>query len=167
MTKKTKILDIKEINQKLKRLAWQVYEKNSSEKEIIVVGISERGLILAKELASLIQQISKIKTKIAHLELDKDNPYDKKVVLNLVEKEYTDKVVIIVDDVLNSGKTLMYAAKHFLTTPLVKLAIMVLVDRNHNRYPIKADYVGLSLATTLQEYINVKLKGADKGVYLS
>jgi len=167
MTKKTKILDIKEINQKLKRLAWQVYEKNSSEKEIIVVGISERGLILAKELASLIQQISKIKTKIAHLELDKDNPYDKKVVLNLVEKEYTDKVVILVDDVLNSGKTLMYAAKHFLTTPLVKLAIMVLVDRNHNRYPIKADYVGLSLATTLQEYINVKLKGADKGVYLS
>lgn len=167
MTKITKILDIKEINQKLKRLAWQVYEKNSSEKEIIVVGISERGLILAKELASLIQQISKIKTKIAHLELDKDNPYDKKVVLNLVEKEYTDKVVILVDDVLNSGKTLMYAAKHFLTTPLVKLAIMVLVDRNHNRYPIKADYVGLSLATTLQEYINVKLKGADKGVYLS
>ncbi|MDG1349137.1 MAG: phosphoribosyltransferase family protein [Flavobacteriales bacterium] len=167
MTKKTKILDIKEINQKLKRLAWQVYEKNSSEKEIIVVGISERGLILAKELASLIQQISKIKTKIAHLELDKDNPYDKKVVLNLVEKEYTDKVVILVDDVLNSGKTLMFAAKHFLTTPLVKLAIMVLVDRNHNRYPIKADYVGLSLATTLQEYINVKLKGADKGVYLS
>lgn len=167
MTKKTKILDIKEINQKLKRLAWQVYEKNSSEKEIIVVGISERGLILAKELASLIQQISKIKTKIAHLELDKDNPYDKKVVLNLVEKEYTDKVVILVDDVLNSGKTLMYAVKHFLTTPLVKLAIMVLVDRNHNRYPIKADYVGLSLATTLQEYINVKLKGADKGVYLS
>ena len=167
MTKKTKILDIKEINQKLKRLAWQVYEKNSSEKEIIVVGISERGLILAKELASLIQQISKIKTQIAHLELDKDNPYNKKVVLNLVEKEYTDKVVILVDDVLNSGKTLMYAAKHFLTTPLVKLAIMVLVDRNHNRYPIKADYVGLSLATTLQEYINVKLKGADKGVYLS
>ena len=130
MTKKTKILDIKEINQKLKRLAWQVYEKNSSEKEIIVVGISERGLILAKELASLIQQISKIKTKIAHLELDKDNPYDKKVVLNLVEKEYTDKVVILVDDVLNSGKTLMYAAKHFLTTPLVKLAIMVLVAKN-------------------------------------
>ena len=167
MTKKTKILDIKEINQKLKRLAWQVYEKNSSEKEIIVVGISERGLILAKELASLIQQISKIKTQIAHLELDKDNPYNKKVVLNLVEKEYTDKVVILVDDVLNSGKTLMYAAKHFLTTPLVKLAIMVLVDRNHNRYPIKADYVGLSLATTLQEYINVKLKGTDNGVYLS
>ena len=167
MTTKSKILNIQEINQKLKRLAWQVYEKNSAEKEIIVVGISERGLILAKQLADHIQKISNIKTKIAHLDLDKDNPYNKEVSLNLEEKEYANKVVILVDDVLNSGKTLMYAAKHFLTTRLTSLSIMVLVDRNHNRYPIKADYIGLSLATTLQEYINVDLKGADKGVYLS
>ena len=167
MTIKSKILDIQGIDQKLKRLAWQVYEKNSSEKEIIVVGISERGSMLAKQLAAHIQEISKIKTKVAHLDLDKDNPYNKEVALNLEVKEYANKVVILVDDVLNSGKTLMYAAKHFLTTPIKRLAIMVLVDRNHNRYPIKADYVGLSLATTLQEYINVELKGANKGVYLS
>ena len=167
MSSRSKILNINEIDQKLKRLAWQVYEKNSDEKEIIVVGISERGLILAKQLADHIQEISNIKTKISHLELDKDNPYNKEVSLNLKEKEYSNKVVILVDDVLNSGKTLMYAAKHFLTTRLTSLSIMVLVDRNHNRYPIKADYIGLSLATTLQEYINVDLKGADKGVYLS
>ena len=167
MTDKSKILNIQEINQKLKRLAWQVYEKNSAEKEIIVVGISVRGLILAKKLAGHIQEISNIKTKISHLELDKDNPYNNEVVLNLEEKEYANKVVILVDDVLNSGKTLMYAAKHFLTTRLISLSIMVLVDRTHNRYPIKADYIGLSLATTLQEYINVDLKSADKGVYLS
>ena len=166
MTTKSKILNIQEINQKLKRLAWQVYEKNSAEKEIIVVGISERGLILAKQLVGHIQAISNIKTRMAHLDLDKDNPYNKEVSLNLEEKEYANKVVILVDDVLNSGKTLMYAAKHFLTTRLTRLSIMVLVDRNHNRYPIKADFIGLSLATTLQEYINVELKGADKGVYL-
>ena len=167
MAIKSKILDIQGIDQKLKRLAWQVYEKNLAEKEIIVVGISERGLILAKQLSAYIQKISKIKTKLAHLGLDKDNPYNKEVTLNLEVKEYTNKVVVLVDDVLNSGKTLMYAAKHFLTTPLKRLAVMVLVDRNHNRYPVKADYVGLSLATTLQEYINVELKGANKGVYLS
>ena len=167
MILKSKILDIQEINQKLKRMAWQVYEQNSSEKEIIVVGISERGLILAKKLAAHLQEISKIKTKIANLDLDKDGPYNKEVTLDVVEKEYANKVVVLVDDVLNSGKTLMYAAKHFLTTQLTSLSIMVLVDRNHNRYPIKADYIGLSLATTLQEYINVDLKGADKGVYLS
>jgi pyrimidine operon attenuation protein / uracil phosphoribosyltransferase len=167
MTIKSKILDVQGIDQKLKRLAWQVYEKNAAEKEIIVVGISERGLILATKLADHIQEISKIKTKLAHLELDKDNPYNKEVDLNLEVKEYSNKVVVLVDDVLNSGKTLMYSVKHFLTTPLKRLAVMVLVDRNHNRYPIKADYVGLSLATTLQEYINVELKGANKGVYLS
>ncbi len=167
MTTKSKILNIQEINQKLKRMAWQVYEKNSAEKEIIIVGVSERGLILAKKLVDHIKKISNIKTKISHLELDKDNPYNKEVSLDLIEKEYDNKVVIIVDDVLNSGKTLMYAAKHFLTTRLISLSILVLVDRNHNRYPIKADYIGLSLATTLQEYINVDLKGADKGVYLS
>ena len=167
MSEKSKILDIIEITQKLKRLAWQVYEKNSTEKEIIIVGISERGLILAKQLVAHIEEISTIKTIISHLELDKDNPYNKEVFLNLEEKVYANKVVILVDDVLNSGKTLMYAAKHFLTIPLTSLSIMVLVDRNHNRYPIKADYIGLSLATTLQEYINVVLKGADKGVYLS
>ena len=167
MTTKSKILEIQGIDQKLKRLAWQVYEKNSAEKEIIVVGVSERGLILAKQLEAHIEEISKIKTKLAHLDLDKENPYNKEVTLDLEVKEYANKVVVLVDDVLNSGKTLMYAAKHFLTTPLKRLAIMVLVDRNHNRYPIKADYVGLSLATTLQEYINVELKGANKGVYLS
>ena len=167
MTIKSKILDVQGIDQKLKRLAWQVYEKNSAEKEVIIVGISERGLILAKKLAVHIQEISKIKTKLAHLGLDKDTPYNKEVTLNLEVKEYANKVVVLVDDVLNSGKTLMYAAKHFLTTPLKRLAIMVLVDRKHNCYPVKADYVGLSLATTLQEYINVELKGANKGVYLS
>ena len=167
MPRKLKILGVLEIDQKIKRLAWQLYENNVSEKEIIVVGISERGLILAKKLVSFIEKISKIKTKLASLELDKDNPYNKEVTFNLEEKEYAEKVVVLVDDVLNSGKTLMYAAKHFLTTPLTKLSILVLVDRNHNRYPIKADYVGLSLATTLQEYISVKLKGLNKGVYLS
>ena len=167
MTIKSKILNLQDINQKIMRLAWQVYEKNSTEKEIIVVGISERGLILGEKLASHIQEISNIKAKVSHLELDKNMPYNKEVSLNLEERDYANKVVIIVDDVLNSGKTLMYAAKHFLTTRLTSLSVMVLVDRNHNRYPIKADYIGLSLSTTLQEYINVELKGADKGVYLS
>ena len=167
MTNKSKILDGVSINQKIKRLAWQVYEENLSEKDMVIVGISERGLILANRIGPIIQDISKIKIKISQLNLDKDNPYNKDVLLDMEVKEYKNKVVLLVDDVLNSGKTLMYASKHFLTTPLKRLAIMALVDRNHNRYPIKADYVGLSLATTLKEYINVKLEGKDKGVYLS
>jgi len=167
MTIRSKILDAQGIDQKIKRLAWQVYEKNLDEKEIIIVGITERGLMLAKHLSNYIQEISKINTKLAHLDLDKDNPYNKEVVLNMEEKEYANKVVVLVDDVLNSGKTLMYAAKHFLTTPLKRLAVMTLVDRNHNSYPVKADYVGISLSTTLQEYISVVLEGNGQGIYLS
>ena len=167
VSSKNKILDRKEINQKIKRLAWQIFEHNAREKEIIVIGVSNRGLILAKQLAKNLESISDIRTIIGQIELDKENPYNKEVNLNLLTEDYSKKVIILCDDVLNSGKTLIYAAKHFLTTPLTKLSIMVLVDRNHNQYPIKADYVGLSLATTLQEYINVSLDGKEQGVYLS
>jgi pyrimidine operon attenuation protein / uracil phosphoribosyltransferase len=167
MITKSKILDGKGISQKINRLAWQIYENNSKENEIIIVGISGRGEVLAAELAKVIKQISSIKTKVGTIHLDKDNPYQSEITINLNVADYTNKVVILIDDVLNSGKTLMYASKHFLTTPLIKLSTVVLVDRTHNRFPIKADYVGLSLATTLQEYISVVLDGKEKGVYLS
>jgi len=167
MSSKTRILDANQVNQKLIRLAWQVYEHNADEQEIIVVGIAERGFVLAKKLAKYIEKISNIKTLVTQVRLDKKTPYNKEVTIGIDQQDYSDKVVIMVDDVLNSGKTLIYGAKHFLTTPLKKLSTVVLIDRNHNRYPIKADYVGLSLATTLKEYISVELSGKEQGVYLS
>ena len=167
MSTRIQILDKNSVNQKIKRLSWQVYEHNTNEKEIIIVGIASRGLKLAKQLANYIEEISSIKTTVGHLELDKENPYNKEVSFNLSSDKYSNKVVILCDDVLNSGKTLMYATKHFLSTPVNKLSTVVLIDRNHNRYPIKSDYVGLSLATTLKEYINVSLSGSEQGVYLS
>ena len=167
MNTKTKILDSTGINKKINRLAWEVYENNLQEKEIIIVGILGRGETLAKQLSDVIIDISSIRTKLGTISLDKDNPYKKEISTTLTEVDYTNKVVVLVDDVLNSGKTLMYAAKHFLTTPILKLSTVVLVDRTHNCYPVKADYVGLSLATTLKEYVNVKLDGEDQGIYLS
>ena len=127
MIRKSKILDVKGIEQKLKRLSWQVYEKNANEREIVIIGISRRGFILAKQLSVYLQEISDIKTKVANLDLDKDNPYDKDIFLNLEVKEYSNKVVVLVDDVLNSGKTLMYSAKHFLRTPQKQLYINKLI----------------------------------------
>tara|TARA_B110000196_G_C21006011_1_gene595403 strand:- start:255 stop:758 length:504 start_codon:yes stop_codon:yes gene_type:complete len=167
MITESRILDGKGISQKINRLAWQIYENNSQENEIVLVGIFGRGEVIASELSQVINQISSIKTKIATIHLDKDNPYQTEITINLDIADYTNKVVVLIDDVLNSGKTLMYASKYFLTTPLIKLSTLVLVDRNHNRFPIKADYVGLSLATTLQEYITVSLDGNRQGVYLS
>jgi len=167
MSVKSRILDSKGISQKINRLAWQVYENNLKENDIVIIGISGRGEVLASKISEIINRISSIRTKVGTISLDKDNPYQSKVSLDIDILDYTEKVVVLVDDVLNSGKTLMYASQHFLTTQLIKLSTVVLVDRTHNRFPIKADYVGLSLATTLQEYITVVLDGDGEGVYLS
>ena len=165
--KKSQILNSKAIDQKINRLAWQIYENNLKEKEVVVVGISGRGEILANLLSEVLNRISSIKIKLGVIHLDKDNPYNSQITTNLKEIDYSNKVVILVDDVLNSGKTLIYASKYFLTTPLAKLSTVVLIERKHNLFPIKANYVGLSLATTLQQYITVSLERDSRGVYLS
>ena len=166
MPKRTKILDKNQLQQKVNRLAWQIFERNHIESEIVVVGIQKRGVELAKRISKVIISISDIKVIEATVKLDKDNPFDSDLVFNLTATDIENKVVILVDDVLNSGKTLMYAASEFLTVPLIKLSTVVLVNRNHNRYPIKSDYEGMSLSTTLQEHINVVF-GKEDGVYLS
>ncbi|MBT6808165.1 MAG: phosphoribosyltransferase [Flavobacteriales bacterium] len=162
----SKILDKKQLQQKVNRLAWQVYERNYTQKEIVIVGIEKRGVVLSKRLANVISDISDLKVSSATISLDKDNPYSSEIIFSLDSKKIENKVVILVDDVLNSGKTLMYATKEFLSVPIQKLSTLVLVNRNHNRFPIKADYEGMSLSTTLQEHINVVF-GKEEGVYLS
>ena len=162
---KTLVLNKRQLAQKIDRLAWQIYEQNYKEKEIIIAGIAYRGVLIAKRIAEKLTEISTVKLTLATIKLDKDNPYNE-IEVDINEKEYKDKVLILVDDVLNSGKTLMYGAKYFLSVPLKKLSTIVLVDRNHNRFPIKADFVGLSLSTTLKEHILVELE-KNEGVYLS
>ena len=163
---KTLVLNKQQLQQKLDRLAWQIYEQNYKEKDIIIAGIANRGVLIAKKIAKKLTKISDIKVKLATIKVDKDNPFYKDIEVDISEKDYKNKVLILVDDVLNSGKTLMYGAKYFLSVPLKKLSTIVLVDRNHNRFPIKADFVGLSLSTTLKEHISVELE-KNVGVYLS
>jgi pyrimidine operon attenuation protein/uracil phosphoribosyltransferase len=167
MKEKINILNINQVNQKINRLAWQVYENNFKQKEIVLIGIDKKGLFLAEKISECLNEISKIKTIVAELSIDKSLDVNSSMSLNISDDIFTDKAVIIVDDVLNSGKTLMYASKLFLNTTLKKLSILVLIDRNHNLFPIKADFIGLSLSTTLKEYITVDLFGDNKGVYLS
>ena len=161
-----KILDSNQINQKILRLSWQVFEDNFSEKEIVLVGIGEQGLLIAEQVKFHLNTISKLKTTVFRIDVDRDKPFNK-VSTELTENDYNNKVIILIDDVLHSGKTLTYAFKTFLDTSVKKMAVLVLIDRNHNTFPVKANYVGLSLSTTLKEYIEVVLKGSNKGVYLS
>ena len=166
MIGRTKILDSHEIKLKINRLAWEIYEDNLSQEKIILIGVTGRGEKLAKKINDILVKISNINIQLGCINLDKDTPYDNPISVIPKDIEYADQNVILVDDVLNSGKTLIYACKYFLNTSLMSLSTVVLVERTHNRFPIKANYVGLSLATTLQEYIKVELEGKGQGVYL-
>lgn len=164
----TLILTSKQIQQKINRIAYEIYENNYNEKEIIIAGIADNGYFLAKRIADVLKKIADIEIKLISIKIDKQNPLSEDIKIDLSEKELKNKVIVLVDDVLNSGKTLMFGAKPFLTTPVKRLITAVLVDRGHNRYPIKADFVGLSLSTTLREHITVEIdKTGKEAVYLS
>jgi pyrimidine operon attenuation protein/uracil phosphoribosyltransferase len=161
------VLNSQQIDQKIIRMAWEMYENNSSETEMVIVGIRENGFILAQRIGKVLSEISPIKLKMLDLSIDKKNPVEQHVTLNFPIDDLKGKLIIVVDDVLNSGKTLLYGIKPFLSIPVKRLQTAVLVDRRHNRYPVKSDYTGLSLATTLREHISVELdKPGQEAVYL-
>ncbi|MCE3259781.1 MAG: Pyrimidine regulatory protein PyrR [Bacteroidetes bacterium] len=167
MSSKVKILNTLQIRQKLDRLAYEVYEDNYGEKQLLVVGIEGNGYKVAASLADKLKEISKIKIQLGKIKIDKEEPWKGDPVTDFSEKDFVNKTVVLVDDVLNSGKTLMYAVKLFLDKPVKKLSTVILVDRSHTRFPVKADFVGLTLSTTLQERIEADLsKKGSEAVYL-
>ena len=148
------ILTQQEIEHKTTRMAYQIYETFSDEKEVVLAGIASNGYILAQKLAAELEKISDLKVILCEVKINKQQPLDD-VHTSLSPEEYTNKALVLVDDVLNSGTTLIYGVKHFLDVPLKKFKTAVLVDRNHKQYPVKADFKGLSLSTSLQEHIKV------------
>ncbi|MHB8260599.1 MAG: phosphoribosyltransferase family protein [Bacteroidia bacterium] len=164
---KVEILNTQQIQQKINRLAYEIYEHTVDEKEIMLAGIDGNGYLVAKKLNDVLKKIAKYKIILGKISLDKKNPLVKKPTIDFTETAYKNKTVIVVDDVLNSGKTLIYAVQLFLNQPIKKLHTLVLVDRSHTQYPIKADFVGLSLSTTLQEHIVADFSSKGKEtVYL-
>lgn len=159
MTKKhSTILTHQEIKHKIRRIAYQIYESNVNESEIILAGIADNGYILARKLKMELNKISDLETILCKVIIDKKHPR-KLIITSIPEKEYTDKSVILIDDVLNSGTTLVYGVKHFLNVPLKRFKTAVLVNRNHKKYPVKADFKGISLSTSLNEHVSVNLEG--------
>jgi pyrimidine operon attenuation protein/uracil phosphoribosyltransferase len=152
---KIEILNAHQIKQKIKRIAYQIYENNVNESELIIAGVAPNGSIFAERLASLLKEISPIKISVANITLNKKNPLENTIEVSLSPEEWENKSIVIVDDVLNSGKTLIYAVHHFLKRPVKNIQTAVLIDRSHKQFPVKANYVGISLATTLQEHVEV------------
>ena len=167
MPNKTLILNNEQISQKINRISYQIFEDNHTEQEIIVVGIAKKGYLFAEKLAEQLNKISSIKITLAKLTIDKDAPVQNNPKLDIDTELLNDKVVIIADDVLNTGKALIYGVKYLLDFPIKKMSTAILVDRNHKKYPIGTHYVGLSLSTTLQNHISVEFKGKEMSAYLS
>jgi len=152
------ILTHDEIVHKIKRIAYQIYESNVEEKELILAGIENNGYVLAKKLKIVLKQISPIEPILCKVSIDKKNPINE-ITTSIPAEGYRNKSVILIDDVLNSGTTLIYGVKHFLNVPLKQFKTAVLVNRNHKKYPVKADFKGISLSTSLKEHVNIDLNG--------
>ena len=154
---KKKILDNLQINKKIKRISLQIIECNIEENEIIIVGIEKNGYLLANKILEELKNRNDFNFKICSLKINKKQPIDS-ISCSLDILDYKNKSIIIVDDVLNSGSTLIYAVKYFLETQIKQLKTVVLVDRNHKKFPIKADFKGTSLSTAIQNHVEVRFE---------
>lgn len=159
------ILNHDDINNKIRRIAYQIYESNINESEIIIAGIANNGVLLAKKLKVILQNISNINPILCEVHIDKKNPRTE-IKTSIPSSDYINKSLVLVDDVLNSGSTLIYGVKHFLDVPLKQFKTAVLVNRNHKQYPVKADFKGISLSTSLHEHVEVILEGKNYQVVL-
>ena len=158
------ILSKEVVEKKLRRMAFEILENNIDEKEIILAGIRESGSVVANVIQKMLGEISSIKTELITITLDKKEPTNVSLSKTF---DFNGKVIVVIDDVSNSGKTLLYALKPFIVSHPKKIQTLVLVDRTHNSFPVRPDYVGLSIATTLQEHIFVEVDGNSiAGAYL-
>lgn len=163
-----KILDEKQIRQKIRRLTIEILERNLNEPEIILAGINNNGLEMANLLMQELIGRTEANITLTRLRLNPASPVNNPIVLEMPIEEVQEKVVIVVDDVANTGRTVFYAIKPLLDALPKKVEVAVLIDRKHKSFPIQADYVGLSLATTLKENIEVKIRDvAEWAVFMN
>lgn len=165
----TQIVSAEKTFQKIKRLAFEIAEDNYDEQDMVIAGICKatEGYVFAELLYQELKKILNINILLTHIELDKNDPGNSEVELNLTEEQIDNKTIIVVDDVANTGRTVLYAIKPLLNYSPKKIRNAVLVERKHKRFPVSPDYVGLSLSTTIHEHIKVILsEKGQEGIYL-
>jgi pyrimidine operon attenuation protein/uracil phosphoribosyltransferase len=151
------ILDREQIEQKVNRMAYQIYEQNFDEKHIVVCGIVERGFLLARKIYDKLKEITDFELELCAVHVDKNNLKAKNITIDPNPGDLSQKSVILCDDVLYTGKTLAYAAIPFLEGGAKKLQCLVLIQRHHLNFPVQPTYIGMNLATTIQEHVTVNL----------
>ena len=146
-------------------MAYEIYEHNFNEKVIVVAGIEGQGYVLARLLIKEVESISPIRTILVKVTLDKSAPQQSDVTLDCHLKDLQKKCIILVDDVLNTGRTFAYGLKPFLNIEVKKIETAVLVNRSHTLFPIYPQYTGYELATTIRDHVEVSL-GKETAVYV-
>lgn len=165
---KTRILDAQQIERKLQRIARQIIELLWDEDAVWLIGVGGRGEEVAKRLHLILREISPASFHLGTIKLHKDNPLDHPIVFDGIRAEdLHGQSIVLVDDVLNSGRTLMHAAKALLDCAPARVSTAVLVDRYHRSFPIRADFCGLTLSTNLKEHIEVVLTPGSEAAYLT
>jgi pyrimidine operon attenuation protein/uracil phosphoribosyltransferase len=155
---KTQILDKESVARKIVRMALEVAEQNISEQTLVIAGIAGNGEVVANCIAEELKKLTTILTEVVTISLNKKEPDEVTISPNVL---LNDKAILIVDDVANTGRTMFYALKPFLSARPKRLQTAVLVERSHKQFPIQTDYTGLSIATTLQEHIAVETEGGE------
>lgn len=163
---KTLVLNQKEVALKIQRVAWELLEKHVHDDVVYLIGISKSGYWLAKQVQKVLGDISDLQLRLVEMEVNKQHPLENEIRMDASLEEIENKAVVLIDDVLNSGKVLIYGVRHILEKPIKQLTTAVLVDRNHKTYPVKADVKGLSLSTSLNEHVEVAISGNQAEVYL-
>lgn len=167
MSARTIVLDKSQIKAKINRIVHQIHEQCYTQDEIIICGVLDgHGQTIADRITKELKSISDLKIISCTILINKEDPLADPIQLSIQPQDYANKTIIIVDDVSNSGKTLMYAAKHFMDEPIKAIHPIVLVDRNHSRYPVKPSFVGMTVSTTMQDHINVEITDTEEAVYL-
>lgn len=165
-TEKSLILDAPQVRQKIRRMAYEIYEHNFKEKNIVIAGIEGQGYVLAKLLVKQVESISPLEARLVKITIDKAAPLQNEIAIDCDEKELRKKSIIMVDDVLNTGRTFTYGMRPFLNIDVKKIETAVLINRGHSLFPIHTQYTGYEMSTTIKDHIEVILAKEEMAVYL-
>ena len=164
--KENKILNKKEIQDKIKRISYEIYEENFESKSLIICGIEKNGSEIARKVIKELKSICNIKIEFISISLNKKNPLNS-IKIESSKNKIKDKPIILIDDVSNTGKTLIHVIKELIEFEPKKINTAVLVNRDHSLFPIKINFIGLSLSTSINNHIEVVLNENDIGAYLT
>ena len=166
MAERTLIMDPQRVEHKPQRMARQIHEKHFGEEEVLIIGVREDGERIAERLRSILEGMGSLGIASASMKIDKRSPLDRDPEISIDQHEMDGRCLIMVDDVVNSGKTLAHTTKALLQRPVKSITTVALVDRQHHLFPIRADIVGTTLATTMKQHIEVEVENGGTSVYL-